>query len=47
MAQISMPSARFEPDIPASEWPYTHALDRAKASPYMTITVAVTKNEND
>jgi len=27
--QISMPSAGFEPAIPASELPQTHALDRA------------------
>ena len=27
--QISMPSAGFEPTIPASERPQTHALDRA------------------
>ena len=24
-----MPSVGFEPAIPASEWPQTHALDRA------------------
>jgi hypothetical protein len=24
-----MPSAGFEPAIPASEWPKTHVLDRA------------------
>jgi hypothetical protein len=27
--QTSMPSAGFEPEIPASERPQTHALDRA------------------
>ena len=27
--QTSMPPAGFEPTIPASEWPQTHALDRA------------------
>jgi hypothetical protein len=27
--QTSMPPARFEPTIPESEWPKTHALDRA------------------
>ena len=26
--QISMPPAEFEPAIPASEWPQTHALDQ-------------------
>ena len=25
----SMPLAGFEPTIPASEWPQTHALDRS------------------
>jgi len=24
-----MPTAKFEPKIPASEWPRTHALNRA------------------
>jgi hypothetical protein len=27
--QTSMPTVRFEPAIPASEWPQTYALDRA------------------
>ena len=27
--QISMPSAKFEPAIPESEWPQTYTLDRA------------------
>ena len=27
--QSSMPPAGFEPTIPVSEWPQTHALDRA------------------
>ena len=27
--QTFMPQAGFEPSIPASEWPHTHALDRA------------------
>jgi hypothetical protein len=27
-----MPSTGFEPAIPASEWPQTHALDRAVTS---------------
>jgi hypothetical protein len=27
--QTSLPPAGFEPAIPASEWPHTHALDRA------------------
>ena len=27
--QTSMPPVGFEPTIPASEWPQTHALDRA------------------
>jgi len=26
--QTSMPTTGFEPAIPASEWPKTHALDR-------------------
>jgi len=31
-----MPPATFESEIPASEWPHTHALDRAKAYTYVT-----------
>jgi len=27
--ETSLPLAEFEPAIPASEWPQTHALDRA------------------
>jgi hypothetical protein len=29
-----MPPAEFEPEIPASEWPQTHALDRAATGIY-------------
>ena len=29
LRHTSTPSAGFEPTIPASEWPQTHALDRA------------------
>jgi hypothetical protein len=36
--QTSMPSARFEPIIPASEWPQTHALHRAATTLHSTKT---------
>jgi hypothetical protein len=32
--EIAMPLAGFEPTISASEWPQTHALDRAAFAQY-------------
>jgi hypothetical protein len=31
--------ARFEPIIPASEWPHTHALDRAVTATFLIVLI--------
>ena len=45
--QTSTPPARFDPTTPASEWPQTHALDRAATRiGYLTITITNTNDES-